>query len=151
MTSKVCHLERLASKINLLEESGLSIQSTSTKAKCQRAASLLKVGYQSKMQLPFLDLVDLRKLVNISIPKINSMVTTDYFSTIEIDFLLESRRRFKNRISAEISRNRINKDIEILAKELSELEKTKHKLSEERIKLVQEIHYYSLAINNITH
>ncbi|KAI6655194.1 hypothetical protein LOD99_2483 [Oopsacas minuta] len=129
--------------IMLLQESRLDIQSVCTQEKCRLASSILKPDYASKKHLPFLDLVDIGLLSILTSGQLKSKIENIHFSDKEQTFLLESRRRWKNRMSAIKSRKRHDIDIMQLTKEQADLRKKRNDLLREKQILTKEIESYS--------
>ena len=134
------------SKISLLQESKLKIESTCTDKKCELAYSILKPGYSSKKQLPFLDLVDLGPLSMLTISEIKEMIENCHFTKEEQSFMLEARRRYRNRDSADKSRYSHTVQINQLTNEINYLDQVRTKLFREKQELEREIAFYSTAL-----
>ena len=133
-------------KMSLLQESKLRIVSSCTDKKCELASSILKPGYESKRHLPFLDLVDLGPLSMLTISEIKTMIENCNFTKEEQSFLLEARRRFRNRGSANKSRYVHNIEINQLTNEIYHLDNKRMELFREKQELEQEIAFYSTAL-----
>ena len=143
MTQKIA---TFASDICMLKESKLKIQSVCTDEKCQLASAMLKQGYQSKKHLPFLDLVDHNLLIMLTIPELKRKIENSLFTQEEQSFLLEARRKYKNRRSAIKSLMQHDVEIGCLQEKLSDLEEIRHSLNREKQALMHEIQFYSVKL-----
>ena len=135
------------SDICMLKESKLKIKSECTDEKCQLAFAMLKPGYQYKKHLPFLDLVDHNLLMILSIPELKGKIENSLFTQEEQSFLLEARRKYKNRKSANKSRMQHDVEIDRLEKELYHLEEIRDSQKREKQALRNEIQFYSVRLS----
>ena len=133
-------------EISLLLESKLGIESVCTDKKCELASSILKPGHQYKRHLPFLDLVDLGPLTKLTIFEIKNMIENSHFTEKEQCFLLEARRRYRNRHSADKSRHVHTSEILQFYNDIKSLDQIRTALLREKRELKREIAFYSTAI-----
>ena len=138
------------SDIRMLQESNLNIRSVCTDEKCQLASAMLKRDYRSKKHLPFLDLVDHDLLIELSIPELKGKIENSLFTQEEQSFLLEARRRYKNRLSANKSRKQHDVEIDSLEKELGRMRDFRHSLEREQQELKNEIQFYFVTLRMST-
>ena len=134
---------------NLLEESRLRITSIATPHKCRACKLIMKSTETSKFDKPFLDQIDLIKLVEITKLELSKLLNSRVLSEEEVDFIKEARRKMINRKSAGRSRERQKSEYSNLEHSLQELIDTKTSLENEKISLLEEIKQYKRYSNLI--
>ena len=127
---------------NLLEESRLRITSIATPQKCRACKLIMKSTETSKFDKPFLDQIDLIKLVEITKLELSKLLTSRVLTEEEVDFIKEARRKMINRMSAGRSRERQKSEYSNLEQTLQGLIDTKTSLEKEKLSLLREIDLY---------
>ena len=127
---------------NLLQESRLRIASKATPQKYRACKLIMKANETSKLDEPFLDQIDLIKLVEITKLELSKLINSRVLADEEIDFIKEARRKMINRMSAGRSRERQKSEYSSLEVTLQSLIDTKLSLMKEKISLLNEIEVF---------
>ena len=124
---------------NLLQESRLRITSKATPQKYRACKLIMKAKDTSKLDEPFLDQIDLIKLVEITKLELSKLINSRVLAEEEIDFIKEARRKLINRMSAGRSRERQKSEYSSLEVTLQSLIDIKLSLMKEKNSLLNEI------------
>ncbi|KAI6651003.1 hypothetical protein LOD99_5580 [Oopsacas minuta] len=127
---------------NLLEESRLRITSIATPQKYRACKLIMKSNEPTKFDKPFLDQIDLIKLVKITKLELSKLINSRVLTEEEIDFIKEARRKMINRMSAGRSRERQKSEYSSLELKLQSLNDTKMSLLKEKRSLLNEIEIF---------